>query len=75
MTTNDLNTLEAIENFDDADLFADELEEHYSHAAGVSTLGCISTMLVCVCTFSTACTGYADDTLDPVDVPVDSPTA
>ena len=61
MNINELNTLEAIEDLNGADLFADELEEHYSHAAGVSTLGCISTMLVCVCTFSTACTAAVEE--------------
>ena len=59
---NELNTLEAIEDLNGADLFADELEQHYSHAAGVSTLGCISSALVCVCTFSCACTGVTEET-------------
>jgi len=63
MNTNELNTLEVIEDLNDTDLFADELEDHYSHAVGISTLGCISTMLVCICTFSTACTGFADEPL------------
>lgn len=61
MNTNELNTLEAIEDLNGTDLFADELEDHYSHAAGVSTLGCISTWMVCVCTFSTACTGVIEE--------------
>ena len=64
---NELNTLEAIDNFNDVDLFADELEEHYSHAGGYSTLACLSSMLVCICTFSTACTGVTEESELTVD--------
>ncbi|MDT5156888.1 MAG: hypothetical protein QOC99_1634 [Acidobacteriota bacterium] len=55
-----IDALEAID-INDTDLFADELEEHYSHAAGVSTLGCISSMAVCLCTFSCACTAAVEE--------------
>ena len=69
MNTNELNTLEVIEDLNDTDLFADEHEDHYSHAVGVSTLGCISTMsCVCLCTFSTVCTGVTDEPLPGDDV-------
>ncbi|MDT5156889.1 MAG: hypothetical protein QOC99_1633 [Acidobacteriota bacterium] len=64
MNTNDftLDTLESIDDLSATDLFADELEEHYSHAVGVSTLGCISTAsCVCICTFSCACTAAVEE--------------
>ena len=43
----------------DLDLFADELDEHYSHAGAYSTLGCLSSM-DCICTLSTICTIFED---------------
>ncbi len=54
------NLTNAEELVTDADLFADELEEHISNvaAACLSTLGCISSV-GSYCTISTACSGDA----------------
>lgn len=49
-----------IEALAEADLFADELEDHYNNsAAGTSSLSSLSTD-GCICTFGSFCTQVAE---------------
>ena len=54
-----LETVEVVEN--DINLFADELEDHYNHAAScISTLGTLSSV-GCICCMSTICSLLNED--------------
>ncbi len=51
---------EEIEALAEADLFADELEDHFNNAAaGTSTFSSVSTE-GCICTFGCICCGAAE---------------
>lgn len=56
-----LDALEALDDSQMGDLFADELDERHNAEAlciGISSLGTLSSLGACVCSLSTYCTKY-----------------